>query len=284
MIYPRQEARAIARRVAEHYLGKPYHLLLLDSATQISESTISKINAALDRLLRYEPLQYVLGESEFCGLTLRVTPAVLIPRPETEQLAMALQKLYRGHAMHAMDMCTGSGAIAIALASALPKSKVAACDVSEAALEVASENAARCGVEVEFRRQDILSEEAFWPINAWDLLVSNPPYVPESRASELSPNVTRYEPRGALYVPTEDPLIFYRTILQRGEKSLREGGMMAFEIDSDYADSLLRLAHGLGYATAAIANDLSGKPRFLLVAREAGNACVGVCKAILEEV
>lgn len=281
-IYPREEATAMARRLAEHCIGKPYYRLLLDTTTSINDAELWAIEASLARLLAYEPLQYVVGECEFCGLTLRVTPDVLIPRPETEQLAVALQKLYHGLSIRVADLCTGSGAIAISLAAALPRACVEACDVSSKALAVARENAARCNVKVHFAERDVLSPEIHWPRDAWDLLVSNPPYVPEDRERCLEPNVVRYEPREALYVPSSDPLLFYRAILRRGRGSLRAGGMMAFEIDSDFAEPLRVLAAAEGFHAVAIANDLAAKPRYLLAAIDAANAHVEACRMLLE--
>lgn len=282
-IYPPMEARAMARRLAEHATGCPYYKLALDGATRLGDDALSVMGEGLSRLLAYEPLQYVLGESDFCGLTLRVSPAVLIPRPETEQLTMALRESYRGLSIRVADVCTGSGAIAVALAAALPGAYVEACDISVAALDVARENAERHGVNVRFEVRDVLSPDTFWPSGVWDLLVSNPPYVPASRAAMLSPSVARYEPREALYVPDDDPLLFYRTILQRAKCSLREGGMMAFEMDSEYAAQLAGLAKRIGYAAVEVANDLSGRSRYLLAADGAGKLRVAECRKLLEE-
>lgn len=281
-IYPEGEAQAIARRLVEARFHTPFYRFLLDGETPLEGAKLQGIGEDLARLLAHEPVQYVVGETGFCDLTLRVTPAVLIPRPETELLTLVLCRLYAQRAPHVLDVGTGSGAIAIALAKGLPYARVEAIDVSAEALAVARENAARHGVEVDFTEMDVLSPIVRWPEGAWNLVVSNPPYIPASREEQLAPNVSRYEPRGALYVPDDDPLLFYRAILQRAKSSLREGGMMAFEIDSDYNVQLFELAKREGYGAVEVLNDFAEKPRFLLAAVAEENGFVAEFKRILE--
>lgn len=281
-IYSLPEARALSCRLVEHVFRVPFHHFLLDADMEMSGEGLRRASEALARLLDYEPIQYVVGEAFFCDLPLRVTPAVLIPRPETELLTLALLRLYRGRAPRIADLGTGSGAIAVALAKGLPHARVEAFDVSSAALAIARENGERNAVAISFAEMDILSPRAQWPAEAWHLVVSNPPYIPASREVRLDLNVARYEPRLALYVPDDDPLIFYRAILQRGKLSLKAGGMMAFEIERDYAARLRELALRSGYGAVEVLDDFSGNPRFLVAAQEEGNAFVSEFVSIMK--
>ncbi|UYZ62128.1 peptide chain release factor N(5)-glutamine methyltransferase [Hymenobacter weizhouensis] len=262
-LYPRPEAEAMAGQLLEHLL----HLTPLQRRMQAQEPVPEEILAQLaplrERLLRHEPLQYVLGTAHFAGLELEVTPATLIPRPETEELVQLLVQEQQGRSgLHVLDVGTGSGCIAVALALALPGSQVTAVDVSGEALAVARRNAARHGAAVHFQQLDVLAAMPNLPAPL-DVLVSNPPYVLEAERAQMRPNVLAYEPATALFVPNHDPLLFYRRIAELGRQVLRPGGGLYFEINEQYGPATQALVQELGYTEAGLVADLFGKLRFV---------------------
>ena len=233
---------------------------------ELSGQELGALAQITRRLLSGEPVQYILGEADFFGLKLRVTPAVLIPRPETEELVVwALEWLRsRPAARRVVDIGTGSGCIPVALGRKRPELDLTAVDVSPAAIAVAKENADRYGVEVTWREIDLLaaSDRAEWG-GGYDLILSNPPYIPRREAGLLSPTVKNYEPATALFVADTDPLVFYRVILDWGTDQLRPGGAVLFECNEFNLPEVAALAVSRGYVTESRA-DLQGKPRMLL--------------------
>ncbi|SDY17819.1 peptide chain release factor N(5)-glutamine methyltransferase [Hymenobacter psychrophilus] len=264
-IYETPEAEAMTGQLLEHLLD----LTPLQRRTRTDEPLGEDIRlAALPgmqaRLLRHEPLQYVLGTAHFAGLELEVTPATLIPRPETEELVelIAREQQEGRTGLQVLDVGTGSGCIPLALAARLPGARFTAVDVSAEALAVARRNAVRCGVTIDFQQVDIL---AAVPVLAGplDVLVSNPPYVLESERALMRPNVLAYEPATALFVPNHDPLLFYRRIAQLGRALLGPGGVLYFEINEQFAAETEGLLRGLGYAAVVSHEDIFGRARLV---------------------
>ncbi|MBL7962543.1 MAG: peptide chain release factor N(5)-glutamine methyltransferase [Flavobacteriales bacterium] len=256
--YTSGEARALFREVARERLGWDDARLLLDDQVRLSESELLALWRPLKALHTGMPLQYVLGSTLFHGLRIQVDPRVLIPRPETEEL---VERILNARCAYPriVDVCTGSGCIALALKAALPGSEVMGTDVSADALELARANASQLGLEVTFRQHDALCD----PLPAADLIVSNPPYVPRAEADSLEPHVRAHEPHLALFVDDGDPLLFYRQIGKAARQVLRPGGELWFETHRDHAVAVADLMRALGFAQASWHADLSGQPRFV---------------------
>lgn len=227
------------------------------------------MDAVAKRLLRGEPVQYVLGAADFCGRSFAVTPDVLIPRPETEELAgMAAEATRSVRASRILDIGTGSGCIAITLAKEAPASRVTAIDISSAAIRVAKKNAQRWGVQITFEETDVLraSEEEANGIEMemYDIIVSNPPYVCRSERAEMSVNVRDYEPDKALFVPDADPLVFCRAIARVALRRLSAGGRVFVEINSRFGKEASELFRRAGFRDVEIRKDMQGLDRFVI--------------------
>ena len=266
------EARAIVRLVMEERFGLSQADLLLGKDTALSANDREEMEKIASRLLSGEPVQYVLGFSDFCGHRFRVTPDVLIPRPETEELTRLAIAENLQSSNNLLDLCTGSGCIATSLALAFPKAYVVGVDVSEAALAIARENATSLGAEnVEFVRQDVLSSQ--FSVRAlsivpseppnFQLLVSNPPYVRESEAAGMSSTVLDHEPHLALFVPDADPLLFYRTIAHIARQVLCPGGLLLFEVNQAFGNQTCQLLKQLGFDDVSLRKDQYGRPRMV---------------------
>lgn len=261
------EARAIVRMVMEDCFHLSQTDLLLGKDTQLSATDRTEFEKIASRLIQGEPVQYVLGHADFCGHRFGVTPDVLIPRPETEELTRWAINDFSSSGPHAepchlLDLCTGSGCIAISLGLALPNAHVTAVDVSAAALDVARRNAAALGADnVTFVQQDILKSRGERP--SFSLLISNPPYVCHSEAVDMSPAVIDHEPSLALFVPDEDPLLFYSAIARIGHQVLLPGGRVMVELNAALAESTRQLFLDAGYNDVQLRNDQFGTPRML---------------------
>ncbi|MBD2713605.1 peptide chain release factor N(5)-glutamine methyltransferase [Microvirga sp. STR05] len=264
--YPVPEAASIAGLVLEHLLELTPLQRRMQADTLVPAEVLAQLPALQARLMRHEPVQYVLGVAHFAGMELAVTPATLIPRPETEELVQLIVTEQRGQSttLSVLDVGTGSGCIALALCRELEPARTVAVDVSGEALAVASRNAARYGCEIDFQQVDILTQEPQGIAPATlDVLVSNPPYVLESERPLMRANVLNYEPASALFVPNHDPLLFYRCIAELGTKLLRPGGALYFEINEQYATETVALLVGLGYTSAAACPDMFDKARIV---------------------
>jgi release factor glutamine methyltransferase len=227
---------------------------------------------AVKRIAKKEPLQYVLGKAYFFGMDLHVSPAVLIPRPETEELVRWILETIRPNNYSALegqiapndhsvlDIGTGSGAIALALKKAQPNWSVCGVDVSKEALQVARRNSTELQLEVEWKEVDIL--EGNLPEGNWNTIVSNPPYITVSEGSEMRPSVVEHEPHLALFVPENDPLLFYRRILELANKC-ETVNQVFFEIHENYSNEILALGESMGWK-GELKKDLQGKERMLL--------------------
>lgn len=260
--YPPREAEAIALRLLEHFSQLDRAAICLEPRAEATENRA--LNNAVVELLHGRPLQYVLGETEFCGLRLTVDGRVLIPRPETEELVRWIAEAQRGRAGRILDIGTGSGAIAIALANELPDAELFAIDISEDALDVARQNAAANGVRVRYSRCDILTEK---PDGKFDVIVSNPPYVRTSERAAMRGNVLNHEPPAALFVPDDDPLLFYRRIAAWGLGALNSGGEIYFEINEALGRQTEEGLASQGYKEVELRQDIFGKDRMIKALR-----------------
>ncbi len=268
-LYPAAEAEAIAALVVEHLLGLTPLQRRMQAAVPVPAAALAQLPAVQARLLAHEPVQYVLGTAHFAGLELEVTPATLIPRPETEELVQLITRAQASRpGARVLDVGTGSGCLAIALARELPQAQVLAVDISAEALAVASRNAARYAPGVQMEQVDIL---AGWPVGAvpasLDILVSNPPYVRESERALMRENVLAWEPATALFVPDHDPLLFYRRLAVVGERLLRPGGSIWLEINEALGAETAALFTEAAFAPAAVLDDFLGRPRFVRAVR-----------------
>jgi len=268
--YPAPEAQAIAALVAEHLLGLSPLQRRMQAAALVPAAVQAQLPAVRARLLAHEPVQYVLGTAHFAGLELAVTPATLIPRPETEELVQLIARAHAGQpGLRLLDVGTGSGCLAIALARALPRpARVVAVDISAEALAVAGRNAARYAPEVELQQVDILQAlPAGLPPSSLDMVVSNPPYVRESERALMRENVLAWEPATALFVPDDDPLRFYRRLGEVGQLLLRPGGGLYLEINEALSEETQVLLRGQGYAAVRGVADMFDRPRMVVAIR-----------------
>lgn len=266
-VYPPGEARAIARALLEDGFGVEINDVYAGKVIQFSAHEQSAFRSMLQRLERCEPVQYVVGRALFGPLTLSVRPGVLIPRPETLDLARLAADAC-GPGARVLDLGTGSGCIAIyvALYASGGRADVTALDISGEALAVAMENAAALGARIDFRQADMLHlapEEG----RQYDVIVSNPPYVCESEKAEIHRNVADYEPAAALYVSDDAPLVYYEAIARAAGALLAERGAVMVEVNSRFAGEVARLFSDSGLADAAVANDFVGRPRFVTARR-----------------
>lgn len=276
-VYAAPEAQAVIRLVLEELYGFTLTDLVMGSVEALPVKEQQRLNAIVARLRKGEPVQYILGKARFCGRDFRVSPAVLIPRPETEVLCRLV--INDAHELPAplpgspspaiLDIGTGSGCIAVTLALDLPDADVSAIDISDAALKVAAGNAARLHADVNFLRRDILKaaeeeSDADRPTShKWSVIVSNPPYIAENEKKDMETNVLDYEPGQALFVPDDDPLRFYRAIAVYAARTLRTGGRLYFEINPLYAEPLQRMLAKKGFTDIRMVDDQFGKQRFI---------------------
>ncbi len=281
--YDGREAMSVAWLMLEGAAGVTRSDLLVSPDAGVAVPV--RLPEMLGELRSGRPVQYILGRCEFCGLEFRVREGVLIPRPETEELVVWVVRENRAdtnvstaNAARILDIGTGSGAIAVTLAAAgtagvtgvkrMPGDvAVTAVDISDEALAVARENAALNGVAVEFRKADALSEpgkwEGAWSEGMFDVIVSNPPYIPLHDLPSMDRNVKEYEPHLALFVPDGDPLVFYRAIACHALWLLRSGGRLYFEIYEDFAAEMRELLEGLEFADVEVRQDINGKNRMV---------------------
>lgn len=263
--YPLPEIKEFTSYILKSVCGINRHLLSESKDKQISSEEQLRIETIVADLKKYRPIQYIVGETEFFGLSFEVNESVLIPRPETEELVeWVLDSVSRHKKYSILDIGCGSGCIAITLGKFLPNSWVATMDVSEEAIKTAQGNAVKNDLALEFIRQDILQKDLDEP---WDVIVSNPPYVTPEEKETMDVNVLNYEPASALFVPQDDPLLFYRRIAEQALIALPPGGMLFFEINARFGKQVLDLLNALDYAEVELRKDISGNDRMVRAIR-----------------
>lgn len=258
-LYPEREARRIALTAAAALSGESEAKFLADPNQRVNIDGVERCAA---QLAAGCPVQYVTGKTEFCDMTFHVDGSVLIPRPETEELVLWAEQCAAGFQRpRILDVCTGSGCIAIVLAAHLPQAEVTALDISHTALETARRNAAMNGVSIRFIEGDALNGMPSLAGETFDIIVSNPPYIPHSEIESMHVNVTRYEPHEALFVDDADPLVFYRAIARTARTMLSDDGSLFFEVHEAWAERTAEMLRGEGFGQTEVRNDLFGKPR-----------------------
>lgn len=271
-IYPQGEARAIARMLLEDGFGMSMTDIFAGGVENLGEEDEARLRQMVGRLEQAEPIQYVLGCADFCGLRFGVSPAVLIPRPETEELVELIVKdiLTSSESCpqpRILDIGTGSGCIAIAIADGLKKhgiiADIEAWDISEEALAVARDNALRNNADVTFRQVDVLSITPEDVGDQYTVIVSNPPYICHSEAKDMERNVLEHEPHLALFVPDEDPLLFYRAIALLGKDLLNTNGRLYYEINREYRQETMEMMQSMGYTGISDFTDQFGNNRII---------------------
>lgn len=281
-LYPQKEARSIVLMLCEEVLGTENYTHIVEPEFKIDDKKLPDLEAAMERLKKMEPVQYVLGHTEFYGRTFKVSPAVLIPRPETELLCRDAIKLgmrvYRmrspygknAEPVRILDLCTGSGCIAWTMALSIPGSRVTAVDISDAALEVAAgqdfaaELKSKETFRPEFIKADVLDSEQEIELGPFDMVLSNPPYIMESEKEDMRRNVLEYEPESALFVPDDDPLLFYRAIARWSQRFMSPDGVGLSEVNETLARQTETVFRAAGYAHTEIVRDLSDKNRYII--------------------
>ena len=258
-LYPEREARRIALTAAAALSGESEAKFLADPNQRVNIDGVERCAA---QLAAGCPVQYVTGRTEFCDMTFHVDGSVLIPRPETEELVLWAEQCAADHRNpRILDVCTGSGCIAIVLAAHLPQAKVTALDISHTAIETARRNAAMNGVSIRFIEDDALNGMPSLAGETFDIIVSNPPYIPHSEIESMHVNVTRYETHEALFLDDAHPLVFFRAIASAARPMHSEDGSLLFEVHEAWAERTAEMLRREGFGQTEVRIDLFGKPR-----------------------
>lgn len=261
LLYPERERMNIARMVAAHAEGVEMVKYLTEPNEEVE---IADLENLAKRLTAGCPMQYLIGEEEFCGLKFKVNEGVLIPRPETEELVAWAEDMAQVFpSPRILDICTGSGCIAISLAKRIPTAQVWAIELSNEALAVATENNIRLSAGVRLLKDDALGAMPSIEGCEFDIIVSNPPYIPLSERCEMRRNVTDYEPSMALFVEDDNPLIFYRAIARKALSVLSQEGYLLFEVHERLANETAEMLHEMGFAQVDVRTDMFGKQRMV---------------------
>nr|MBP7472334.1 peptide chain release factor N(5)-glutamine methyltransferase [Prevotella sp.] len=255
-----QEAKAIVRMLLEDNFAMSWTDIICGKVNELSRDSAQQLEEFMQRLEKGEPIQYVLGGAYFAGRRFDVAPGVLIPRPETADLCQWIEDDNKQGEI--LDVGTGSGCIAITLALDVPLANVTAWDISDKALTIARDNSKLLGSKVNFEKQDALNIQIIEG-DKWDVIVNNPPYIISKEKKEMNKNVLDYEPESALFVPDEDPLLFYRSIAQYGKKTLKRGGKIYFEINPLFTDAMKEMLEKLNYNDIETRKDRFGKDRMM---------------------
>lgn len=284
-LYPTKEARNIMLMLCESRIGTKSYTHIVEPTYQIKDKSLDGLAADLDRLASGEPVQYVIGFADFCGLRFRVTPDVLIPRPETEllcreavKIGSRMQRMRKAYGKSArpvrvLDLCTGSGCIAWTVALNIPGAEVTGVDISERAVAVASSqdfaaNLKETGaVAPKFIVADVLSESLTFAEGNFDLVLSNPPYIMESQKAQMRANVLNYEPSTALFVKDEDPLVFYRAVARVSKECLAPEGKGITEINELLGSETSKVFAGAGFSKTEVLKDFYDKNRFVVYSK-----------------
>ena len=261
-LYSPDEISSLTRLILEKEFAIPFADILACKFNHLSDAEMQKLTEIVGKLKNSEPIQYILGETDFFGLAFYVNGSVLIPRPETEELVQWVLESAENKPIKILDIGTGSGCIAVTLAKKLPSAEVHAWDISEDALEVARRNAERNGVKVIFSKRDMLLE----PVSdeKFDIIVSNPPYVTEVEKTEMQENVLNFEPHLALFVPDDNALVFYEKIADFALTNLNKGGQLFFEINRAKGADIAHLLEEKGFKNIELRKDISGNERMVI--------------------
>ncbi len=266
-IYPSQEIQSLQNLIFENKIGLALHQIILNPNLIIKSGEVEAILNIVSQLKLQKPIQYILGEADFFGLKFKVNPNVLIPRQETEELVDWVIKSNKVVAPSILDIGTGSGCIAISLATNIKDSSVSAVDISEGALSVAQENALSNNINVCLSKVDILDQTNTIPNQPFDIVVSNPPYVRELEKNLMQSNVLEHEPHSALFVSNNDPLLFYREIFERSNELLKMGGYVYFEVNEALGNEMVKLFERYQFSEIELRKDLNGKDRMIKAKR-----------------
>lgn len=262
-LYGEEECDRIFYLLLEHYLGLPRFVLGLEPGKNLSKEEEAPLLKALSRLKAHEPVQYVMQKAFFMDMELEVGPGVLIPRPETEDLVRWILEdfSFGERSIRILDVGTGSGCVAIALAKALPDAEVCGLDLSGEALEIAARNARKLQVSLNLVQMDIF--DTLFPAGSFDLIVSNPPYVPLSEAGTMAPHVRDKEPQEALFVPDDHPLIYYRQLIRMAAHCITPGGWLYVETHSRFGKEVRSLFETSGCVEIQLKKDIFGRDRYV---------------------
>ncbi len=265
--YEAHEASVITGMLFENILQADKARIITQPEQVVDDYSAEKLQQALEQLKTHKPIQYILGMAWFYKLEFKVTPEVLIPRPETEELVMeAINFIQRGETAQVLDIGTGSGCIPISIKKKFPQAVVTGIDISTSAIEVAMENALRHSVDISWRKVDFLDESSWTTFTEYDVIISNPPYIPENEKDKLDKNVTAFEPGQALFVRDNEPLVFYKKIASFGKLHLADSGKIFMETHEDYAGAVAEHFTGEGYE-AIVKKDFYGKERMVIATR-----------------
>lgn len=265
--FSKSEINTFFKLLCEDIIGIKPHQIIINAANKVSDSNLNLFFDAINRLKLNEPIQYIIGYSYFFGSKFKLSPSVLIPRPETEELISWIFAHYKPfEKLKILELGTGSGCIAITLAKHFVNSKVFALDISDHALEVARFNSELNNTNVVFFKADILNLEVF--DENYDIIVSNPPYVSKSEISKMSPNVLDYEPHLALFVEESNPLIFYKSIKKIILSNLSPNGHCFLEINESYGDELIQLYEDLSFDSITLKKDIFDKNRMIKIKKK----------------
>lgn len=262
-LYPERELESFTVWILGHVLGYDRTQIIMNEDRILPEDVSIKIENMVDRLTNQEPIQYITGDTEFAGLNLNVKPGVLVPRPETEELVSRIANGLDIHPKKILDIGTGCGCIALALKKYLPAASVYACDISNEALNLSRENARLNNLDVNIFYYDILTEKGDLPVNEFDLIVSNPPYILESEKEFMHVNVLNFEPHLALFVPDNEPLKFYKAITAFAKRHLADGAKIWFEINENRSIDVVDLLGLNNFKDVKPIKDIFGKMRFV---------------------
>ncbi len=266
-LYGEREAVAITYYVLDVRFNLSKTDVICGKIDSLTDEDKAELESIFTRLEKAEPVQYVIGKAYFCQRQFKVCKGVLIPRPETEELCGIIQERCKEkQCPKILDIGTGSGCIAVTLSLDIAGSKVHAWDISQDALNIAKENATRHNANVTFRQCDILNIEP--SSESWDIIVSNPPYICDKEKETMNSNVLDYEPHTALFVPDENPLLFYRAITKYASHTLESEGMLFFEINPLYADETAELLRQYYFEDINIKEDMFGKKRFIYASKK----------------
>lgn len=270
------EASSMAFILLEDVYGLSRTDVLMGRDDLLKKEEKDNINEMVQRILNHEPIQYVTGKALFDGMTIKVAPGVLIPRPETEELVeLVCSRLQENPNTKVMDIGTGSGCIALAIKKRIHNSEVHACDISDKALQIAADNAKRLDLDIRFHHIDILGNNIPYNVtlNQFDAIISNPPYICNEESKEMERRVLDNEPHIALFVPDNEPLLFYRAITMKASKMLKEKGILAFEINRRFGQEVKGLMEQNGFSDTEIIKDQFSNDRIVIGNYEKRNNC-----------